>query len=169
VRSARFKARATANHVPALELNAQPPYLILGTGNCLLGDDGVGVHVARFLATDPPADTLVLDIGTDFMSAVPYLEQSSNVLVVDAMDADGPPGTLYQCLVGDVAQPRALHSIHEVGWFAALTFVLPHRLPRVHVLGVQPARIGYGLDLSPELAAAVPKAAAAARAIVAAF
>ena len=59
--------------------------LVLGMGNMLLGDEGVGVHAALALMEDCPAGTEVLDIGTAILDALPALERAERVIVMDAM------------------------------------------------------------------------------------
>jgi hydrogenase maturation protease len=145
------------------------PYLILGIGNCLLSDDGVGVHAARVLQAEPPPGTVVLAAETDFLSALPFLERCAKVLVIDAMDAGQPPGTLYHCRGEELAEAGQRHSLHELGVVGALEFLDGGRRPEVHILGVQPGRIEVSLDLSPEVASMLPKVVRAARRIIAEF
>ena len=92
-----------------------PEILIVGIGNVLLGDDGVGVHAARRLALHPPPEVCVLDGGTDFLALLPHLEACDVAVVIDALDAGGPPGTIYRGTVGDLAAPEARRSLHEFG------------------------------------------------------
>ena len=150
-------------------MNLWEPYLILGIGNCLLSDDGVGVHAARLLQAAPPPETAVLAAETDFLSALPFLEQCVKALVIDAMDAEQPPGTLYRCRGEELAATGQRHSLHELGRVEVLEFLDRSHRPEVHILGVQPARIGLALDLSPAVAAALPEVVHAARQIIAGF
>jgi hydrogenase maturation protease len=150
-------------------MNSWEPYLILGIGNCLLSDDGVGVHAARLLQAEPPPETVVLAAETDFLSTLPFLERCTKGLVIDAMDAGQPPGTLYHCRNEDLAAAGRRHSLHELGLLEALEFLDQSHRPEVHILGVQPARIELALDLSPAVAAALPEVVCAARQIIAEF
>ncbi len=150
-------------------MNPQEPYLILGIGNCLLSDDGVGVHAARLLEADPPPETAVLTAETDFLSTLPFLERCAKALVIDAMDAGQPPGTLYHCRSRDLAAPGPRHSLHTLGLLEALEFLDPGHRPEVHILGIQPGQIGLSLSLSPAVAAALPQVVQAARRIIADF
>ncbi len=150
-------------------MNPWPPYLILGIGNCLLSDDGVGVHAARLLQAEPPPETMVLAAETDFLSTLPFLERCVKMLVMDAMDAGQPPGTLCYCRGGDLAQTGPRHSLHGLGVLEALEFLDGGHRPEVHILGVQPGRIELALDLSPQVASALPRMVQAARGIVAEF
>jgi hydrogenase maturation protease len=141
--------------------------LIVGLGNSLLQDDGVGVHAARLLKTDPPPGADVIEGGTDLMSLVPYLERYPQVLALDAMDAGGRPGTLYECALEDLERPGQRVSLHELGLLSVLAFIDPAQCPKIAILGIQPERIGYGLELSANLQARLPEVAGAARELVA--
>jgi len=145
------------------------PYLILGIGNCLLSDDGVGVHAARVLQAQPPRQTTVVAVETDFLSALPFLERCAKALVVDAMDAGRPPGTIYYCRGEDLAERGQRHSLHALGLLEAMEFLDEDRCPEVHILGVQPARTDFGLRLSPEVASSLPQVVDAAHRIIVEF
>jgi hydrogenase maturation protease len=150
-------------------MNPQTRYLILGIGNCLLSDDGVGVHAARLLQADPPDGTIILAAETDFLSAIPFLEQCTKALVIDAMDTGQPPGTLHHCHAEELAQTGGRHSLHSLGLLEVLEFLGKGRRPEVHILGVQPDRIELAPDLSPAVARALPQIVRAARRILAEF
>ena len=75
--------------------------LVLGIGNLLLRDDGVGPHAVRALRARPlPANVEALDVGTAFLDAIPALEGAVRLVVVDAMRAGGAPGTVYRIALG---------------------------------------------------------------------
>jgi hydrogenase maturation protease len=149
------------------EVSLPLPFLILGIGNCLLGDDGVGVHAARALQIHPPPRTQVVDAGTDFLGALPFLEQCQRALVIDAMDANGPPGAIYHCRSEDLEAGGRAYSLHDRGLLSVLEFIEIHRRPPIQVLGVQPAHIEFGLNLSRPVAAALPYLMAASHRIIA--
>ncbi|HEY9170697.1 MAG TPA: hydrogenase maturation protease [Verrucomicrobiae bacterium] len=147
---------------------ATPPAgLIVGLGNSLLRDDGIGVHAVRQLAAHPLAGTLVLEVGTDIFSAVSWLESVPRVLAIDALDGGGPPGTIYRCHSSDIWNEQPLTSLHELSLLSVLEFIPRKRWPDIVVLGVQPDRIEFGLELSPVLRDVLPAVVDAARAIAA--
>jgi hydrogenase maturation protease len=133
--------------------------LVLGIGNLLMGDDGVGVHVARELRKYPRAGVLVTEIGSAILEAVPLLTWADRVLVIDALMAHGPPGTIYFAPFERIASQPRKKSLHELDLGTALSF-LPDGCsqPEVFVLGVQPANLDWSLDLSPEVLRALPHA-----------
>ena len=135
--------------------------LVLGIGNLLLGDEGVGVHVARALALEDVPDHVALEVGTAFLDALPEIESADRIIVVDAMKADGAPGTIYRVRFDECLHPEVIASLH--GFDLSLVMFLAGRpsAPEVVVIGVEPARIDWGTELSPEVEAVVPEAVAA--------
>ena len=134
--------------------------LILGTGNLLLSDDGVGVHTIRRLqdVVELPEEVRVLDGGTLGLNLLPFLEGVSYLLVVDAMETGQPPGTLRRLAGDDVPAYFSIKmSPHQIGIpDMLLAAKLRDLYPReVVVLGVQPATTEVGLELSPPVAAQV--------------
>ncbi len=142
--------------------------VILGVGNLLRGDDGIGVHAAQALAQDPPPGACVVDAGTDMLSALPHLAGAARALVIDAVQGGGRPGTLYRLAESDLAPGQASAAAHAVNLLAARRLLPPGTAwPAVTVLGVEPASLDYGMTLSPPVAAALPALLARAREIAA--
>lgn len=133
-----------------------PRILIAGLGNVLLRDDGVGVHAIKELQKDPPPRVLVVEVGTAVLDALHLCEWADKILVMDAMQADNPPGTIYVFRTGDGEGRDLQASLHELGFLEALK-LLPNRVKaEIVVLGIEPEVIDYGIDLSPTLQAMMP-------------
>lgn len=131
--------------------------LIAGLGNLLLRDDGVGVHVIQALQqTALPRGVLAVEVGTAPLDALHLLEWADEVHAVDAVEAGGPPGTLYR-LGLDAAEEDGRTSLHELGLRSVCRLIPPERRPRVTVWGVEPEIIEFGLDLSPSVRPSVPE------------
>jgi hydrogenase maturation protease len=135
--------------------------LVLGVGNLLLSDDGVGIHTIQRLqkVAQLPEEVQVLDGGTMGLDLLYYLEGVSHLLIVDAVVEVGqPPGTLTRMAGDQVPAYLSLKmSPHEIGlpdmlFAAKLRDIYPEE---VVVWGVQPETIEVGLDLSPPVAAQV--------------
>ncbi len=142
--------------------------LIIGIGNLLRSDDGVGIHAAQALAADPPPGVEVVDAGTDVLSALPFLESADSVLIIDAVQAGGAPGTIYRFAENEIPAQRAASSAHAGNLLAARWLQAPGtRWPEILILGVEPRDLDYGLDLSPPVAAILPRVLKEARVIVA--
>ena len=107
--------------LPTAERVPTPPedvLLILGLGNVLCSDDGLGIAAVERLreAYDIPDGVLVLDGGTLGMSLLSWLADAQGVILVDAIRDDGPPGTLVHLTGDDVAPAvRERLSVHQVG------------------------------------------------------
>jgi len=135
---------------------------IVGVGNCLMKDDGVGVHVARALADLPlPKGIEVIDAGTDPDVAF-ELEGIDRVILVDATRGGEAPGTIYRFFedVGaDLNECR--RACHDVGLLQTLRGIAAAgEGPEVVIIGIEPDDLDWGLDLSPVVLEAVPRAVA---------
>ena len=135
--------------------------LVLGLGNVLLGDDGVGPAAISRLrdAHDIPDGALVLDGGTLGLSLLPYLEDARTVILVDAVAADAPAGTLVRLEGADVGPAVATRlSPHQVGVADLLQGARWHdREPaRLVLLGIVPESIELGVGLSAPARRSLP-------------
>ncbi len=148
--------------------------LILGIGNLLLQDEGVGVHVIQALARAAgtpegalPPGTETVDGGTLGLDLLPLLDGVDGLVLVDAAQLGREPGTVAVLRGDELARVLGGHiSAHQVGvadllGAARLAGALPGR---VSLVAIQPAVVAPGLALTPEVAAALPAAVAAARA-----
>jgi hydrogenase maturation protease len=132
------------------------PNVLIGIGNLLRRDDGVGVIVAQHMARLPLPDHVeVIDAGTAGTELAALLEHRRLAVVVDAIDAGQPPGSVYR-LDPDSLQP-ASHSglsVHDLHFLHALaeTRLLGTAPQRVVILAVQVADTATGIGLSPPVA-----------------
>ncbi len=148
----------------------QRKIVILGVGNLLMSDDGVGVQAAQALARNPPPGTEVVDAGTDVLSALPFLESATHALIIDAVRAGGKPGTLRLFSESELSPRLDTPTAHAVNLLASRRLLPPDAAwPEILVLGVEPAVLEYGLTLSPAVAAAVPLIERRCREIAAAW
>ncbi len=136
-----------------------PHTLILGVGNLLMSDDGVGVHAVRRLeARALPAGVELVDGGTCGLDLLQYFEDVDRLIVLDAANLGREAGAIVRLEGDDVPAFLALKvSPHEINlpellFSAKLTGIYPRQ---VVVLGVQPATIETGVELSPPVAARV--------------
>jgi hydrogenase maturation protease len=136
--------------------------LVLGLGNVLLGDDGVGPAVVARLRDSYtiPEGARCVDGGTLGLSLLPYLEDARMVVLVDAVAADAPPGTLVRLEGSDVGPAVATRlSPHQVGVADLLEGARWHdREPaRLVLLGIVPESIELGVGLSKPVLGAMPE------------
>lgn len=131
--------------------------LILGLGNLLLSDEGVGVHVARALAQRVlPPGVSVVEAGTAFLDVLPEIETADRLLLVDAMEGGGAPGSVYRVPFQECQHPEMLASLHGFDMSRVLFMAGNQRSPEVTVFGVEPARLEWGTELSPPLQRVLP-------------
>jgi hydrogenase maturation protease len=137
------------------------PILVLGVGNLLLRDEGVGVHVAQTMQRMKLPETVeAVDGATAGFDLLDIIADRRKVIVVDAMDGDYPPGTVVRLTLEDLAagngQASSLHrlGLAEVLGLAGRLGVAPAELV---ILGVKAANLEYGLELSPELDRLLPR------------
>lgn len=134
--------------------------LVLGLGNVLCGDDGLGPAAVARLERErvPPANALVLDGGTLGLSLLPLLEDAGDVILIDAVAAEAPPGTPIR-IEGEGLEDavRERLSVHQVGVADVLDALrLRGRMPRrMLLLGRVPQSIELRLGLTPTLAASL--------------
>jgi hydrogenase maturation protease len=135
--------------------------LVLGLGNVLCGDDGLGaVAIARIGARyEVPEGVSVLDGGTLGLSLLPYVEDSEKVILVDAINAEAPPGSFVR-LEGDEVGPAVAGrlSVHQVGVADLLDAARWRgRLPEELVLlGLVPETLEVGVTRSACVEAGLP-------------
>jgi hydrogenase maturation protease len=139
--------------------------LVLGLGNTLLADDGVGVHVVRRLAAEAtgPAGLRLLDGGTLGFRLMAAITQSQCVIVVDAAQLGERPGTvrlLHKQALDDHVSRGGRMSAHEAGLVDLLTLArLEGWVPaRLALLGIQPKIVDWGERLSLPVSRSLPLA-----------
>lgn len=138
--------------------------LVLGIGNILLGDDGIGVHVVRALghAGDVTHPVALRDGGTIGLELLSDIEEYGSFIAVDAMELGEEPGTVRVFQGADMdrqlcGKKRTAHEValSDLMSAARLTGIEPGRRA---LIAIQPAMIEWGLAPTPAVAAAVPQA-----------
>jgi hydrogenase maturation protease len=141
--------------------------VVLGVGNTLLTDEGVGVHVVERLRRDhPDLDAVAyLDGGTLSFTLAGPMADADQLIVIDAAELKAAPGTvtLFENEAMDAYLGRGKRrSVHEVSLLDLLAIAhLTDSLPaRRALIGIQPQELGWGDAPSPAVAAAIPAACA---------
>lgn len=137
--------------------------LVLGIGNVLMGDEGIGVHAANYLNTlGLPQNIEVVDGGTGGFTLLGIMQAADKVIIIDAtMDADKPG--IIKRLVPKFSKdyPQTL-TAHDIGLKDLLdAFYLMNHIPEIilYAVSIKPLPIGLSVDLSPEIEAVVPEIA----------
>jgi hydrogenase maturation protease len=131
--------------------------LILGMGNLLLCDEGVGVQVARSLAQrELPPGVSVVEAGVAFLDVLPDIEKADRILLIDAMEGGGAPGSVYRVPFDQCLHPDMLASLHGFDLSRVLYMAGSDRAPQVTVFGIEPERIAWGTELSGTVKGVLP-------------
>jgi hydrogenase maturation protease len=140
--------------------------LVLGLGNLLLSDDGLGLRLLEALPAEGAAAEF-LDGGTQGLALLSYLAHRRALIILDAVALGAPPGTVH-VLQGDAISAHHAVTAHGSN---ALELLAAARLlgdlpPSVTIIGIEPACIRTGIGLSAAVEAALPEALARARAVL---
>lgn len=136
----------------------QQRILILGLGNLLMGDEGLGVHAVRELEKrNLPAYVDVVDGGTPGLQILELMEGYDKVVIIDAVDAGMEPGTILRFGSQDVTSEEvgAALSLHQEKVLRVLKLAeyLGRDLAPVVIYGMQPEAMGWSAELSPAVLA----------------
>jgi hydrogenase maturation protease len=145
--------------------------IVLGLGNTLNRDEGLGVHALKALELSLGAASQVelIDGGVLGLNLLPLVEECSHLLLLDAVNVGQAPGTLVELsreqipLYAGVKMSEHQITFQEVLGLANIRGKLPEHL---HLIGAQPADLGIGVELSPEILALVPEMVARATPIL---
>jgi hydrogenase maturation protease len=140
-------------------MNKNPHVLVLGIGNVLMGDEGVGVHVIRHLEREEtPPGVELLDGGTGSFLLLDPMQRARKVILIDATLDDNSPGTVRRITPRfSTDYPRTL-AAHDIGLKDLLDafYLLGHQVDVVlFAVSIAPLQ-DMGLELSPDLAARIP-------------
>jgi hydrogenase maturation protease len=136
--------------------------IIIGVGNLLLKDEGVGVHVAQELQRRAlPAGVEVYDGAVGGIGLLDFFRQASKVLLIDAAEMNLNPGAVVRFTPEEVRSEQGgpKFSVHDIGLLEVLELakILGEAPPEVVIFGIQPKEISWGTELSAEVQASVPK------------
>lgn len=146
--------------------------VVLGVGNLIMGDEGVGVRCVQALeaARSLPEHVRLIDGGTSTHALLEQVEDLDLLLIVDAVAGRQAPGTVVS-FEGDQIPSAFSNRLsphqHGINDMLAQLALLDRSPKRVVLIGVQPERIELGLDLSPTVANALPALCARVLAAVA--
>ncbi len=136
--------------------------IVLGMGNLLLKDEGIGVHIARALdKLSPPSgvELAVIDGGT--LPDAPFsCEEVDKLIIIDAVRAGGEPGAIYRFRPEDITlDDKILTSLHQISLMENLWLMeqFGQKPGDVVIIGVEPEDINCGLELSAKLQERIPQ------------
>lgn len=131
--------------------------LVIGLGNELLADEGVGVHAVRCLQkAQLPVNVVILEVGTAMLNAVSELEHAERIIVIDAMKGGELPGTVYKVALDECSGNMQIASLHGFDIFRVLALAGRSDVPPVTVFGVEPMLIDWSMALSSVVDESLP-------------
>jgi len=150
-----------------VEARADSPRIaVIGMGNLLMTDDGVGVHALHRLQEGCSNETVRwVDGGTDAWGALHAAQGCRALLILDAVRGRHPPGTVYRLSLDELRARTQALSLHEVSLVHAIGLqdALGEGFDAVRIVGMEPERIEWGIGLSEACSRAMPQMLEAAR------
>ena len=139
--------------------------LILGIGNPILSDDGVGIHVVKALKKEKlPENVKVKEAGLAGLSIIDMIIGYDQLILVDAIKANGEPGTIYELSVEDLPSLPFLHfpSTHEADFLTALEVgkkLFSEKMPKdITIFAIEVEDITtFSEECTPKVKEAIPK------------
>ena len=134
--------------------------LVLGVGNLLLKDEGVGIHVIQALEKEGlPPNVSLMDGGTGGLYLIGWIQDYNRIIMVDATLDHNPPGTIRLIRPHYATAFPPLMSAHEIGLRDMIeAMILTEKLPDIQLIVVSAEDINeVGMDLTPVVQVAVPK------------
>ena len=137
--------------------------MVMGVGNILLSDEGLGVRFLDELAKEPlPINVELLEGGTAGLELVHLIQEVDFLIIIDAINTNDQPGALFRFLPKDLQEPSEQHgvSFHQIGIIEVLDMAnVMGESPQTLIFGIQPKSLEWGLDISPEIQAQFPRLA----------
>ncbi len=141
-------------------MNKNCKVVIIGVGNLLLMDEGIGIHVINELEKQKlPQNVEIYDGGTGGFKLIDLMHGAKRVIFIDAVETGKAPGTITTFKSKDVRSiyPKKKYSLHDTDLLEVIKMVeLLGNPPEIEIVGVQPKTINYGTTLSKELRDAIP-------------
>jgi hydrogenase maturation protease len=137
------------------------PILVLGVGNLIQMDDGVGVHtIQRMAEWDLPEVVELFDGGTAGLDLTGIIEGRQALIVIDAVDAGEKPGTMFRFTPEDI-KVKFTHydSLHQMGLLETLNMAKMQGISPAEtvIFGVQPHIVDWGTELTDTVEEKMPR------------
>lgn len=138
-----------------------PKIYILGVGNELLSDEGIGIHTIKALQQHQlPPNVELFEGGTDGFGLIHLIVEADRLIVIDSLKGGNQPGTLYKFEIEDApATPNLFKtSVHQISILEVIHLSsLIGKTPKTTVIGVEPGLLTTGMQLSPDVAGKIPR------------
>ncbi len=141
------------------------PFIIVGVGNILCSDEGVGVHIVNKLKDmDLPDYVEIFDCGTNGIAVLEALDGAEKGLIIDAVSMNGPPGKIYRFTIDDILEIEdnlfklvSLHQFDLVSTLKVAQITDVYKIPKdIAIIGIEGKSFKFSLELSEDIKKVVP-------------
>lgn len=136
--------------------------LILGIGNILQMDDGIGPYIINHISESNiqlPDYVDIVDGGTAGYDLLPLLQDRTKIIIVDALKVDDIPGSVYRFKPENILEEERTYSLHDVGIKSILKMLeIMGNMPEVEIIGIVPEDITtFDIGISASVKKSIPK------------
>ncbi|NLI12511.1 HyaD/HybD family hydrogenase maturation endopeptidase [Pelotomaculum propionicicum] len=135
--------------------------VVIGVGNLLLADEGIGVHAVNELKKESfPSSVEIIDGGTAGIDLLYLLEDADSAIIIDCVDAGTEPGSILRMPVDELMlqKPGQAVSLHDINLAEVLSMAKSLGvLPQTVIFGVQPVEIEFGTELTAAVKNTLPR------------
>lgn len=149
-----------------MKSKSKPSLVVIGVGNILCSDEGVGVHIVNELKRMIlPSYVAIFDCGTSGIAVLEAMDSARKAIIIDAVYSRGEPGTVYLYTMDDMLQMEdrllAFVSLHQFDLISTLklanltdAYKMPHEIV---LIGIEVKSLDCSLSLSDEVKKSFPK------------
>ncbi len=133
---------------------------IIGIGNLLQKDDGIGVHVINQMQAEAlPTHVRLVDGGTAIFNMLSYFRDYKKIIIIDAVEGGMEPGTIYKIKPEKISSSSMKNSsLHSVGILELIKLVNQMgQFPEVLICGIEPQEIKLGLEMTELIQSKIPE------------
>jgi len=143
----------------------KPPLVIVGVGNILCSDEGVGIHVLKYLKErELPDYVAIYDCGTSGIAVLEALDGAKKGIIVDAVSMGGPPGKIYKFTIDDILGMEdnlfkmvSLHQFDLISTLKVAQITDVYNIPKdIVIIGIEGKTFDFNLELSREIKEVIP-------------
>ena len=137
--------------------------LILGIGNILCGDDGIGSHIVNYLNESDleiPSHVEIIDGGTAGFDLLSIMKGRNKIIIVDAVSVDDMPGSVYRFTPENIKTRERSISLHQLGISEVIRMLkVMGETPEIEIIGIVPENLSeITMDISDSVKNAIPDA-----------
>lgn len=141
--------------------DSEKKIVVIGVGNLLLADEGVGIHAVNELKKEPFLPFVeIVDGGTAGIDLLFLLENAGYAVIIDCIEAKAEPGTIFRIPAEELIlqSPAQMISLHDINLVEVLSLAKNlGKLPPTVIYGVQPGEISFSTQLTSAVDKILPR------------